>query len=481
MSVHGLNAHIARRIRSNARDDIVRMGESLVSQIVLHLTAGLVADKLIQQFERDPLVLAKGGLLSLVGTCDDIKVFPDDRFKIRDHESNDASRTKHTKTFQQQGSSLRSCEMFEHMGGIAGIDLFGSEGKAMTHIPRSHLRAEWMHIQIGPGRMPGCATADIDESRLHRSPFLCQSKAFTHIAAGHARSGSRRLAFTRPALARLVLPAALIFWIAASAITLVWRDQFPWYSTVQVGLGTGAIGLLILVVSLIGQIQSVIGTRLRRVGPWLLVLGIVAVVWQVTTAKLGFFPRLYFPPPQAIVDAYTDDGSLLLESLAYSLRLLALGYGIGAMLGFLSGLAMGWSPTVHYWLHPVLRVIGPVPATAWLPIVFVVFPTSFTASIFLIALATWFPVAILTWSGVRGVGRNYYDVARTLGATDRFLIWKVAVPAALPSIFVGLFMGLGASFVHCSSPRCWASRRAWAGTSNGCKAGRSTLSSMQPC
>ena len=40
----------------------------------------------------------------------------------------------------------------------------------------------------------------------------------------------------------------------------------------------------------------------------------------------------------------------------------------------------------------------------------------------------------------------YYDVARTLGANQRFLIFKVAIPAALPHVFVGLFMGLGASF-----------------------------------
>ncbi|MFX8453513.1 ABC transporter permease subunit, partial [Acinetobacter baumannii] len=59
---------------------------------------------------------------------------------------------------------------------------------------------------------------------------------------------------------------------------------------------------------------------------------------------------------------------------------------------------------------------------------------------------TGFPVAILTWSGIAAVPSSYYDVARTLGAGERFLILKVAVPAAMPSVFVGLFMGMGASF-----------------------------------
>ncbi len=53
---------------------------------------------------------------------------------------------------------------------------------------------------------------------------------------------------------------------------------------------------------------------------------------------------------------------------------------------------------------------------------------------------------MLTWSGVAGVNKAYFDVARTLGASRSFLILKVAIPGALPHVFVGLFMGLGGSF-----------------------------------
>ncbi|MBM0887707.1 ABC transporter permease subunit, partial [Escherichia coli] len=49
-------------------------------------------------------------------------------------------------------------------------------------------------------------------------------------------------------------------------------------------------------------------------------------------------------------------------------------------------------------------------------------------------------------SGVMGIDKAWYDVARTLGAIQRFLILRVAIPAALPNVFVGLFMVLGASF-----------------------------------
>jgi NitT/TauT family transport system permease protein len=169
-------------------------------------------------------------------------------------------------------------------------------------------------------------------------------------------------------------------------------------------------------------------------------------VWEAITAKLGWLPLPFFPPPQAILEVLIDDWKRLGQGIVASFRLLATGYLLGAAAGFVAGVAMGWSRLAGYWIHPVVRFIGPLPATAWLPLAFFVFPSSFSASIFLIALATGFPVTVLTWSGVSGVNSAYYDIARTLGASQRFLVAKVAIPAAMPHVFVGLFMGLGNSF-----------------------------------
>ncbi len=185
---------------------------------------------------------------------------------------------------------------------------------------------------------------------------------------------------------------------------------------------------------------------LRRAGPWLAVLALGLAGWELVTAKLDLLPRPFFAAPQTMLEVLTDDWPRLGESLLRSLWLLIPAYLLGATAGFLTGVATGWSRAVGYWVHPVLRLIGPVPAVAWIPIAFFVFPSSRSASTFLIALATFFPVAVLTWSGVSAVGAAHYDVARTMGAKPWFLVRRVAVPGAMPSVFVGLFMGLGASF-----------------------------------
>lgn len=186
--------------------------------------------------------------------------------------------------------------------------------------------------------------------------------------------------------------------------------------------------------------------RMRRAGPWLVVLAVFVTIWELVTGKFGLLPAPFFFPPNGLVEAYATDWQRLADSVLNSSILLALGFFYGSASGFLTGIAIGLSDRMGYWVHPILRFLGPVPSTALLPRAFFFFPSSFSAAIFLIALATWFPVTVLTWSGTTSIDKAYYDVARTMGAKPAFLILHVTIPAALPHVFVGLFMGLGVSF-----------------------------------
>ena len=170
-------------------------------------------------------------------------------------------------------------------------------------------------------------------------------------------------------------------------------------------------------------------------------------VWDLITSGLHLLPLPYFPGPAAVLRSLISDRALLLDSTWHSLVLLLSGYTLGVMVGLFSGVCIGWSTSVRYWGMPLLKVVGPIPATAWIPLAMVVSPSAIASAAGLIALAVWFPVTMLTASGISNTRASYLDVARTLGARPSYLIFRVAIPAAVPNIFIGLFMGLGASFL----------------------------------
>ena len=70
-------------------------------------------------------------------------------------------------------------------------------------------------------------------------------------------------------------------------------------------------------------------------------------------------------------------------------------------------------------------MLGPIPSTAWIPIVLIAFPSAVSASAFLIALAVWFPTTVLTSSGIASIPNSYFEVSSTLGAGSLYRIVMV--------------------------------------------------------
>jgi NitT/TauT family transport system permease protein len=185
----------------------------------------------------------------------------------------------------------------------------------------------------------------------------------------------------------------------------------------------------------------------RHNGPLFAGVFLLLAIWDLITLKLAWMPLPYFPGPDVVFDGMLEDSELLLDSTYCSLRLLMSGYLAGVAAGVVSGVLIGWFRVVRYWAMPALKFIGPIPATALVPLALVLFATTFQSGTALIAWAVWFPVTMLTTSGIANVPVSYLDVARTLGAGRGYLIFRVAIPSALPTIFVGVFMGLLVAFL----------------------------------
>ncbi|MBV8274314.1 MAG: ABC transporter permease subunit [Verrucomicrobia bacterium] len=207
----------------------------------------------------------------------------------------------------------------------------------------------------------------------------------------------------------------------------------------------------LLVVALIAVVVQSVWAGLRKwmrdSHPLIAAAVFCLVGWELVTSVLHWLPLPYFPGPAGVLLSLVNDSAVLFDSTWHSLLLLLGGYTLGVAVGLVSGICIGWFPHARYWGMPILKIIGPIPATAWIPLAMVLSPSAMFSAIGLIALAVWFPVTMLTASGVSNTRASYLDVARTLGAGRAYLIFNVAIPAAMPSIFIGLFMGLGASFL----------------------------------
>ena len=167
------------------------------------------------------------------------------------------------------------------------------------------------------------------------------------------------------------------------------------------------------------------------------VLGIVLLIWDIGGTKLQIFTQPFFPGPAQILGAFLEEGPFIFQNTLYSLRLYAVGFFIGATVGIGTGILIGWFPTVYYWVHPVLHMTGIIPAVAWMPFALTLFPTPFSAAVFLIVICVWFPVASLTAMGIKSTPKQLFEAARILGGGNSYLVFHVAVPHALPEIFSG--------------------------------------------
>ncbi|WP_054680580.1 ABC transporter permease [Microbacterium sp. No. 7] len=257
----------------------------------------------------------------------------------------------------------------------------------------------------------------------------------------------------------LVVSLGILSWVAVAAVSAFVPDhpQLPLRDAQYIDRANPASIVIALLVAATWAVLWALSRTHGRVGAWtyervahgaawLLGSGVFFLFWIFSTSKTLLFSPPYLIAPQEILERLWDSRGILGHSLGNSLLLLSTGFVVGLIAGLATGVVIGWYQVANYWVHPILVFIGPVPALAWVPIVFVLSPSSFAGAVFMIALSVWFPITVLTRAGILSAPRSYFDVAQTLGAGSWFLVFRVSLPAALPSIFTGAFMALGSAF-----------------------------------
>jgi ABC-type nitrate/sulfonate/bicarbonate transport system permease component len=184
---------------------------------------------------------------------------------------------------------------------------------------------------------------------------------------------------------------------------------------------------------------------LRHSVPYLLALLAIGTVWQIAV-WVSQANVTILPPPQLTLATLWDlilSGELARHTLA-SLSRVVSAWGISTLVAVPLGLAMARSRTFERLLDPVIELFRPISPLAWIPLAILWFGIGETGKVFIIFVATFFPILLNTVSGVKGVDPVLIRAGRVLGCNNEAtLFWRVILPAAMPTIIVGLRIAFG--------------------------------------
>lgn len=210
-----------------------------------------------------------------------------------------------------------------------------------------------------------------------------------------------------------------------------------------VGLGALAWGVLYIISFFRNDLYEI----LKYKSALYTVLFILLMLYDIATLKTGILIMPYFPWLDKIIGSIIADREKLLDSAINSLKLLFTGYAGGVLAGLICGIGAGWSKKVRYWVNPFVRILGAIPTTTYMPIIMILATSLFGGSAFLIGLGVWFPVTVSSLTGVSNINTHYYEVAKTLGTSKAGILFRVVVPAAMPTVFGGLTQGMSVACI----------------------------------
>ena len=125
--------------------------------------------------------------------------------------------------------------------------------------------------------------------------------------------------------------------------------------------------------------------KLRYKAPRYAALFIFLAVYDYLTLKTGTLTQPFVPCMNYIINAFLVDYKMLADCTLNTLKLLFIGYSIGVTLGLITGIACGYSKKARYWLDPIIKFLGPIPTSTWIPIIMVVATSLFGGAVFIIA------------------------------------------------------------------------------------------------
>jgi len=191
----------------------------------------------------------------------------------------------------------------------------------------------------------------------------------------------------------------------------------------------------------------------------ILAIIIFTVLWELCS-RFGVPIVGNVPPPSSVIKALGQQ--LVSKTYWFSwydsfIRILS-GFLLAQVLGIPLGLLMGVNRTARELIYPVFEIMRPIPPLAWVPIAVIFWPTTELSMMFVTFLGAFFTVVLNIVGGARSIDARFIRAAYSLGSNRSDIFWKVMLPATLPSIVVGMTVGMGVTWAVVVAAEMIASR-----------------------
>jgi NitT/TauT family transport system permease protein len=173
---------------------------------------------------------------------------------------------------------------------------------------------------------------------------------------------------------------------------------------------------------------------------------VLIAVWHFVVVASG---SDLFPKPYEVVNGIVElaQRGLLLKYIVASLFRVTCGFTLAVLVGVPLGLLLGWFRPAFLAINPLIQVLRPISPIAWIPVAILWFGIEDTAPIFLIFLASVFPITVSSMAAVQNMHQVYLRAAQNFGLRGLPLFGRVILPAALPQIITGVRIALGVAWL----------------------------------
>jgi NitT/TauT family transport system permease protein len=186
--------------------------------------------------------------------------------------------------------------------------------------------------------------------------------------------------------------------------------------------------------------------KLKNILPALALIALVVAAWWIVVIQTG---SVIFPTPAQVAAgalALAADGTLW-QHIGASLMRVASGFSLAVAVAVPLGLWMGRVDGAFRALNPLFQILRPISPIAWIPLTILWFGVGNASPIFLIFIASVFPMIVQTASGVHTIEQRYLHAAANFGVPRATLLRQVIVPAVLPEVVVGMRIALGVAWL----------------------------------